>query len=56
MSDVVLRRPAAALEHGIGLLPRRDLDAAVRHAAWVARCVGAAIDIVNPARLRKLAG
>jgi CRP/FNR family transcriptional regulator, cAMP and macrophage regulator len=40
MSDVVLRRPAAAFEHAIGLLPRRDLDAAVRHAAWVARCVG----------------
>jgi CRP/FNR family transcriptional regulator, cAMP and macrophage regulator len=39
MNDVGLRR-LAALEHAIGLLPHRDLDAAVRHAAWVARCVG----------------
>jgi CRP/FNR family transcriptional regulator, cAMP and macrophage regulator len=39
MGDVGLRRPAA-LERAIGLLPHRDLDAAVRHAAWVARCVG----------------
>jgi CRP-like cAMP-binding protein len=39
MGDVGLRRPTA-LDHAIGLLPHRDLDAAVRHAAWVARCVG----------------
>jgi CRP-like cAMP-binding protein len=39
MGDVGLRR-TAALERAIGLLPHSDIDAAVRHAAWVARCVG----------------
>lgn len=32
--------PTSALGQAMRLLPQRDADAAVRHAAWVARCVG----------------
>jgi len=34
------RLPTTALEQAMRLLPQRDTDSAVRHAAWVARCVG----------------